>query len=92
MIIRSDIIDYLPKLNKNDYLEKDSEFWRDYRRTLTKILKEDVPKKDKTQKNIYDMSKEVGIKPTARYFNITPSQVRYYIKKHEKELNKNERN
>lgn len=76
----------LPQLNENDYIEKDCEFWKNYRKELTKIINKKTSKIEKTTENIYNLSKEIGIKPTARYFNIEPSQVRYYIKKYEKDL------
>ncbi len=76
----------LPQLNENDYIEKDCEFWKNYRKELTKLINKETSKIEKTTENIYNLSKEIGIKPTARYFNIEPSQVRYYIKKYEKDL------
>ena len=45
------------------------------------MIKEDKEKLEKTPDNIYKLAKEIGVKPTARYFDIQPSQVRYYIKK-----------
>ncbi len=76
----------LPKLQSKDYLEKDYEFWKNYRLTLTEIIKkaEQDDKLDKNPKNIIMLAKNQGVKPTARYFNIAPSQVRYYIKKYDK--------
>ena len=59
------------------------EYWKKYRENLTNILKKDDVKLEKNPDNIIKMSKEVGIKPTARYFNITPSQVRYFLKKYD---------
>lgn len=74
----------LPKLKSNDYLNKDYEFWKNYRITLTKIIKEQENeiKLEKTPENIIMLAQKQGVKPTARYFNIQPSQVRYYIKKY----------
>lgn len=72
----------LPRLKKDDYLKRDYYFWKEYREKLTMSLK-DVEKIEKTPRNIYEMAKQIGTKPTARYFNITPSSVRYYIKKFE---------
>lgn len=66
-------------------MNTDYEYWKEYRRKLTSELKENVEIK-KDSKNIYKMAKEIGIKPTARYFNIDPSNVRYHIKKIEKEM------
>ena len=77
----------LKKLNENDYLVQNYEFWKNYRIELTKQLKSNDYVIEKTPKNIYDMVKNMGVKPTARYFNIQPSQVRYFIKKYEKEIN-----
>ena len=73
----------LPKLNSEDYLTQGIEFWKNYRITLYKIINEQEQEVqlEKTPENIYKKAKEIGIKPTARYFNIQPSQVRYYIKK-----------
>lgn len=80
----------LPKLNKDDYLNHDYEFWKNYRHKLweelqkeEKYLKENsIPK---TMENIVKMIEEKGVKPTARYFNISPKTVRYYREKYEKE-------
>ncbi len=74
----------LPKLGQNDYLNKDYEFWKNYRIILTKIIDEQnkISKLEQTPENIVKLAKEQGIKPTARYFGIQPSQVRYYIKKY----------
>ena len=70
-------------INNNDI-----EYWIKYRRTLYKSIKEQENEKklEKTSENIYKLAKEKGVKPTARYFNIQPSQVRYYIKKEEKKM------
>lgn len=78
----------LPILKPDDYLTQSAEFWKEYRITLYKIIKEKEQEVqlEKTPRNIYEKAKEIGVKPTARYFNIQPSQVRYYIKKIEKEL------
>lgn len=75
------------KLNKNDYLEKDATFWEDFRKKLYQSIsdQEQEEKIEKTPKNIVMLAQQRGVKPTARYFNIEPSQVRYYIKKLEKE-------
>ena len=74
----------LPKLNENDYLEKNANFWKEYRINLYKIINTDDEKLEKNPENIVEMAKKIGIKPTSRYFGIQPSQVRYYIKKHSK--------
>ena len=58
----------------------DIDYWKKYRQDLTKALFE-TDNIEKTPQNIYDMAKKSGIKPTARFFNIQPSTVRYYIKK-----------
>ena len=50
---------------------------------LLKLIKKDNIKIEKTTENIYLMSKKNGIKPTARYFNISPASVRYHIEKYE---------
>lgn len=74
----------LPELKPKDYLEKDYEFWKNYRIILTKITSESekIDKLEKTPENIFLLAQKQGIKPTARYFNIEPSVVRYYIKKY----------
>lgn len=76
----------LPELQPKDYLEKDYDFWKNYRIQLTEIIKkeEHEDKLDKNPINIIMLAKTRGIKPTARYFNIEPSQVRYYIRKYDK--------
>ena len=73
----------IPELNSDDYLKKDENFWRDYRKILSSEVKKDNNKKkiEKTPQNIYKLAKEIGIKPAARSFNIEPATVRYYIKK-----------
>ena len=64
---------------------KDFNYWKEYRKNLTEMLKEKQEKLEKTPENIYNMAKKSGVKPTARYFNIQPVQVRYYITKFESE-------
>lgn len=71
------------ELRENDYLEKDENFWKEYRKSLYKFINKEEEMVEKTPENIYMMAKEIGVKPTARYFDISPSQVRYYIKKME---------
>ncbi len=78
----------LRKLNKDDYIIRDYNFWKNYRIELTQSLKENFQIIEKNPQNIYEMAKKVGVKPTARYFNIQPSQVRYFIKKYENKINK----
>lgn len=74
----------LPKLEKDDYLNKGYEFWKNYREKLTEqLLGEQDNVIEKNPQNIVKMAHEIGVKPTARYFNIDPSSVRYYIKKYE---------
>ena len=70
----------LQKLDSKDYLTKDYDFWKNYRQNLTESLGEDK-KIEKTVENIAQMAKEIGIKPTARYFDISPASVRNYMKK-----------
>lgn len=74
----------IPKLNKDDYLNHDEDFWRNFRKELTKELFSEKDKLEKTPENIYKLANEIGVKPTARYFNIQPKQVRYYRDKVEK--------
>lgn len=56
------------------------EFWKTYRKDLMKKL-ENQPIIEKTPISIAKLAKEIGIKPTARYFHIAPNTVRYYVKK-----------
>lgn len=78
----------IPKLNKDDYLNHDEEFWMNVRKELTKELFSKEDKLEKTPENICKLANEIGVKPTARYFNIQPKQVRYYRDK----INKNKAN
>ena len=71
----------LPHLEKDDWKNKGIDFWKNYFDVLAEILFASTEKIPKTPQNIIDMSNKIGIKPTARYFNIGPSQVRYYRKK-----------
>ena len=77
-------MDDLPNLEEKDYLEKNANFWKEYRIKLYKLASCEEERLEKTPENIISMAKKIGIKPTARYFNIQPSQVRYYIKKYSK--------
>ena len=63
-------------------MENSVEYWKKFRKELTKniIVTTDL---EKTPENIYNMAKKIGVKPTARYFDIYPSTVRYHIKKFE---------
>lgn len=57
------------------------EYWKNYRKKITEQLKEERIY-DKTDKQaIIKMASQIGIKPTARIFNISPSSVRCYLKK-----------
>ena len=77
--------DELVSLKPDDYLNKGYDFWKDYRMALYIIIMQDESKEklEKTPENIYMLAKRDGVKPTARYFNMVPSSVRYYIKKFE---------
>lgn len=79
----------LPNLNENDWKNQDYIFWKKYREKLTSLIFEHNKMLEKTPENIYNMAKEIGIKPTARYFGIQPVQVRYYIKKIEEKIKNN---
>ena len=50
----------LPKLKPNDYLNKDYEFWKNYRIILTQIINEQEKqtKVEKTPENIVKLAKE----------------------------------
>ena len=76
----------LPTLEKDDYLIKNADFWKNYRKNLYKEINKQNEKLEKTADNIAKLAKEIGVKPTARYFNMSPASVRYNIKKSE-ELN-----
>lgn len=78
----------LPNLNEDDWKTKDYEFWKKYREEFTSLINEQNTSLEKTPENIYKMAKEIGIKPTARYFGIQPVQVRYYVKKVEEKNEK----
>lgn len=63
-------------------------YWMEFRKELTNQLKEANDKKDLSQYNkderpiiIVNMAQKIGIKATARYFNITPKTVRYWLNK-----------
>lgn len=56
------------------------DFWKKYRQELIKELN-NQPCIEKTAESIVSLAKEIGIKPTARYFQVDPNTVRYYIKK-----------
>lgn len=77
----------LPNLNEDDWKNKDYDFWKKYREEFTNAISEQNTSIEKTPENIYKMAKKIGIKPTARYFNIEPVQVRYYVKKVENKNN-----
>lgn len=57
------------------------EYWKNYRKQITKQLKEEKYYDKKDKQSIIEMAIKIGIKPTARIFNISPSSVRYYLKK-----------
>lgn len=67
-------------------MNNDYEYWYNYRVKLTNNLKKEksiIYKDDNEKKKaIAEMAKEIGIKPTARYFNIEPSSVRYWLNKY----------
>ena len=73
----------LPELLPDDYKDKDAQFWKEYREILYEQIKEKEREKklEKTPENIYYKAMEIGIKAAGRYFDIQPSQVRYYIRK-----------
>ena len=67
----------IQKLASDDYLNQNYDFWKKY----GKPKKEEEEILEKTPENIVYLSNKIGVKPTARYFNIFPSTVRYYKKK-----------
>lgn len=76
----------IQKLASDDYLNQNYDFWKKYRIELIKEVegkskKEEEEILEKTPENIVYLSNKIGVKPTARYFNIFPSTVRYYKKK-----------
>lgn len=76
----------IQKLASDDYLNQNYDFWKKYRLDLIKEVENETKEKEeehleKTPENIVYLSNKIGVKPTARYFNILPSSVRYYKKK-----------
>lgn len=67
-------------------MNNDYKYWYNYRVKLTNNLKKEknIVYKDNDEKTkaIVKMAKEIGIKPTARYFNIESSSVRYWLNKY----------
>ena len=66
---------------------KDEEYWKKYRQDITKRLLK-VEKVEKTPENIHDLALRIGVKATARQFNISPRTVRYWRDKLENESDK----
>lgn len=56
-------------------------YWKDYRKQITEQLKEEIYYDKNDKQLIIEMANKIGIKPTARKFNVLPSTVRYYLKK-----------
>ena len=79
----------LPELEKDDYLTKNADFWKTYRKKLYMYINHKEEKLEKNPENITQMAEKIGIKPTARYFGISPASVRYNIKKHQELTNNN---
>lgn len=76
----------IQKLASDDYLNQNYDFWKNYRLDLIKEVESEIKEEEeepleKTPENIVYLSNKIGVKPTARYFNILPSTVRYYKKK-----------
>ena len=69
----------LKNLKSDDYLTKGYDFWKDYRESLTFNLNNEE-KIEKTKENIINMALKIGVKPTARYFEMAPKTVRSYLK------------
>lgn len=67
----------LPKLKKDTWYKENSEFCKEYREKLTQIIKEEKDNRKiiKNKKNICEMYHKSGLMATARYFNISNSQV-----------------
>lgn len=67
----------------------DEKYWMEYRKKLTKQLKQsEINKKENNYNSkqeiseaIINMAQQIGVKATARYFNITAKTVRYWLKK-----------
>ena len=66
---------------KDDHPKDEYAFWMNYRKKLTCAINSNEEKLEKNSHNIVKLAKEIGIKPTARYFNISPATVRSYMKK-----------
>ena len=68
--------------NNNDISSNnDYDYWKNYRKNLTSLIKDSNKVLEKTPYNIVKLAKEIGVKPTSRYFNIAPATVRSYLKK-----------
>ena len=48
----------LPELNEKDYLEKNANFWKDYRINLYKLVNSEEEHVEKTPENIIEMAKK----------------------------------
>ena len=68
-------------LQGNNNCKNQYDFWKNYRKELTSAINNNEEKLEKNSQNIVLMAKKIGIKPTARYFNISPTTVRNYMKK-----------
>ena len=67
----------IQKLASDDYLNQNYDFWKNYRLDLIKEVESEIKEKEeepleKTPENIVYLSNKIGVKPTARYFNIFP--------------------
>ena len=65
-------------------MNNDYNYWKKIREDLNKILKDEGKKMEMTPKTVYELSNKIGIKASARYFNVSPSTIRYYIEKYKK--------
>ena len=60
------------------------QYWKKIREDLTNLLKENIESIEMTPKNVYELYKKIGVKATARYFNVSPSTIKYYLEKYKK--------
>lgn len=64
---------------------KEYEYWKNYRKQITGNLKKEQYYDKENKQLVAEVATKIGVKPTARMFNISPSSVRYYLRKKEKE-------
>lgn len=64
------------------------DYWYNYRLELTKKINDaknktnEYKNEEDKRKDMVKMALDIGIKPTARYFNTTPATIRYWVNKY----------